>query len=164
MVPWWGLLAAGVALLLAGPRPASAGRLLTGCGLALSGLVGVGFGLRSLLRPRLRIEKDAVWVQLGRRPIRVPIDLVECFFLGQGPSGLPAGKGGEGLEASNVIVRLAEAATDWHQRDVNPSLGHWCEGYITLRGAWCEPISLELVNRLNHQLAETKRSRRPKPP
>ena len=62
--------------------------------------------------------------------------------------------------ANNVIVRLAESASDWKHRDVRPAIGHWCEGYITLRGSWCEPITPALMKRLNHRLAEVHRQRK----
>jgi hypothetical protein len=54
---------------------------------------------------------------------------------------------------SQLAVRLAERATEWSQIDVKPALGKWCGGYITIYGAWCEPLRIELVNRLNAQLA-----------
>jgi len=108
-------------------------------------------------QPRLACERNDLLVYFEPRdPVRVPLEIVECFFLGQGPSELPKIAGVE-PETSNVIVRLAERAKDWHHRDVKPSLGHWCEGYITLRGAWCEPISGEALKRLNHRLAEAHR-------
>jgi hypothetical protein len=93
------------------------------------------------------------------RPTRVPIEIVECFFLGQGPSELPKLKGRE-PETQNVIVRLAEAASEWKHRDVRRALGHWCEGYITIRGSWCEPISPDLMKRLNRRLAEVQAAAR----
>jgi len=56
-----------------------------------------------------------------------------------------------------VIVRLAEAAEEWKHRDVRPALGEWCEGYITIRGSWCERITPELMRRMNGRLADVKR-------
>ena len=127
--------------------------------LGIASVTAFGFGLRSLMKPRIAIKPDYVEVNISNQPTLVPIDAVECFFLGQGPAGIPD-KDGDSLETSNVIVRLAEKAVDWHKRDVSRYLGNWCEGYITVRGTWCEPISLELVNRLNHELAVTKRARK----
>lgn len=111
--------------------------------------------------PRLAYDNEHLLVYLrGTRPVRVPIEVVEVFFLGQGEAGL---SGDEELETANVVVRLAEAATDWHKVEVKRSMGQWCDGYITIRGTWCEPLSLEKVNHLNHQLAEVRRSlRQPK--
>jgi hypothetical protein len=110
--------------------------------------------------PRLAYERDELLVYLeGFQPVRVPIDIVECFFLGQGPSLLPKVKGKE-EETQNIIVRLAESAVDWKHRDVPDRYGHWCEGYITLRGAWCEPITRERMQALNRRLAEVHRERK----
>jgi hypothetical protein len=118
--------------------------------------------LRQGLRPRLAYSsgKLLVFLQDGE-PIAVPIDIVECFFLGQGASLLPRaleGPRGEAGEAATIVVRLAEAAVEWSHRDVLPALGHWCEGYITIRGTWCEPINQELVAGLNQKLIAAHRS------
>lgn len=113
-----------------------------------------------LSTPRLAYEGNELVVFLDRgQTVRVPIDIVECFFLGQGASFLPPLEGRE-PETANVIVRLAESAVDWKHRDVNPRIAHWCEGYVTLRGAWCEPIDAEGLRRLNHRLAEIHRQRK----
>lgn len=89
-------------------------------------------------------------------PIRLPIHLVECFFLGHASSQLH-GRRKDGLETSTVVVRLAEDAVEWHRRDTTPALGHWCDGYITIRGTWCEPLSVERVEQLNRKLVEAQR-------
>jgi hypothetical protein len=120
----------------------------------------IGELLYALVRPRIGYEAGELLVFLEpTRPTRVPIDIVEVFFLGQGPSELPKLKGRE-PETQNVIIRLADSATDWKHRDVRPSFGHWCEGYITLRGSWCEPITPGLMRRLNQRLAEVQRERK----
>lgn len=126
-------------------------------------LVGVGLGLQLLFWmrvPRLAYENEQLLVYLeSAEPTRVPIDIVECFFLGQGASELPKLEGKD-AETANVIVRLAESAKDWRHRDVRPSLGNWCEGYITLSGAWCEPIDGEALKRLNQRLVAVQRELR----
>jgi hypothetical protein len=98
-----------------------------------------------------------VFLDAPNRPTRIPIAVVECFFLGQGGSQLPKLQGRE-PETQNVIVRLAESATEWKRRDVRPALGNWCEGYITIRGSWCERITPELMRRMNGRLAEVKKA------
>jgi len=119
----------------------------------------IGELLYALGRPRLGYEAGELLVFLEpTRPTRVPIDIVEVFFLGQGPSELPKLKGRE-PETRNVVIRLAESAAEWKHRQVRPTFGHWCEGYITLRGAWCEPITPGLMRRLNNRLTEVKRER-----
>ena len=110
-----------------------------------------------LRRPRLAYADGCLIVYLrSDGPVRVPVDIVECFFLGQSPSLLP-GRKYERTETSSVVVRLAERAADWQRFDVKPALGKWCEGYITIRGTWCEPLNLVVVNKLNHRLAEVSR-------
>jgi hypothetical protein len=111
-------------------------------------------------QPRLAYDAGKLLIFLEpARAARVPIQIVEVMFLGQGPSELPKLKGRE-PETQNVVIRLAESASDWKHRSVRPAFGHWCEGYITIRGAWCEPITADLMRRLNHRLAEIHRERK----
>lgn len=117
----------------------------------------IGELLYALTRPRLGYEPGELLVFLEpTRATRVPIEIVEVFFLGQGASALPKLKGRE-PETQNVVIRLAEAAVEWKHRDVRPAFGQWCEGYITIRGSWCEPITPGVMRRLNNRLAEVKR-------
>jgi hypothetical protein len=67
------------------------------------------------------------------------------------------GKKHKHTEVRTLVIRLADRATDWSNREIPPMVGRWCGGYITLNGAWCEPLSVELVNRLNGRLAEVQR-------
>jgi hypothetical protein len=148
---------AGLALLL-GLESAAArigGSLLAAMGGAVVLLLAI-----QMRQPRLAYEEGHLLVFLqGTRPIRVPIEIVECFLLGQAPTLLP-GKKHEHSETASVVIRLNETAVDWIHRDVKPALGKWCEGYITIRGTWCEPLSVPLINRLNAQLAEASQARR----
>lgn len=113
------------------------------------------------ISPRLAYENREllVFLRVGAGPVRVPIDVVECFFLGQGPTLLPQPFGSHRAvdETSTIVVRLAEAAEEWKHLKVKATLGLWCDGYITIRGTWCEPITSELVQRLNQQLIEAHR-------
>lgn len=153
------LLAAGVPLLLGWPSGAAAARIGGGVLVLFSAAIAANL-MRQLRSPRLAFEDGHLVVFLGTpRPIRVPVDLVECFFRGQGPA-LLAGDDDDETETANVIVRLAEAAPEWHHQSVSRSLGHWCEGYITIRGTWCEPINRELIGRLNSRLVHVHRELR----
>ena len=106
--------------------------------------------------PRLAYAEEHLLVYLrAGKPVRVPLDIVEAFFLGRGPSLLPPGPHRD-TQTSNLIIRLADKAGDWRQVDVKPALGSWCDGYITIRGMWCEPLNVEVANRLNQRLAEVK--------
>jgi hypothetical protein len=93
----------------------------------------------------------------GPMPYRVPLEIVECFFLGSGITQLP-GQPARDVQTKNIVVRLAERAEDWHRRDLTLSIGKWCEGYITIRGLYCEPFDVETIKRLNtliHQAQQT---------
>jgi hypothetical protein len=109
--------------------------------------------------PRGHDDGDVLVYAGPAEPLRVPVDAVECFFLGQAGGMIPNAQGGE-AEVRTVIIRLAEAATEWHHRDVKAAFAHWCEGYITIRGTWCEPITPELLRRLNGRLAALQRERK----
>lgn len=130
-----------------------------GVALCLLGLLGMANLIWWMYVPRLARQGDHMLVYLdGAEPTRVPLEFVECFFLGQGDSQLPKSKGRD-TETKNVVVRLAERARDWAHRDVKPALGHWCEGYITISGAWCEPISADGLRLLNKRLSDAHRER-----
>ncbi len=130
----------------------------------IGGWIGIfgGGGMIVLLawqsrQPRLAFEPGHLLVYLrSGRPYRVPIEIVECLFLGQAPSRLPS-KRHESTKTATVVVRLAERAESWRERDVKPALGSWRDGYITILGTWCEPLDRDLVNRLNQRLAEVRR-------
>lgn len=116
--------------------------------------------LLQLRVPRLAYAQDDLLVYTGEhRPVRLPIDIVECFFLGQAPTEL-GHSSLEEAESRNLVVRLAERASDWHHREIKRSIGHWCDGYITISGIWCEPIDAEMLQELNHRLVEVKRAAR----
>jgi hypothetical protein len=143
------VLAASLIALLVGTSETGFWLSLAAGGASLAGMIRVFIRAR---RPRLAYANGMLAVYLaGAKPLAVPIDLVECFFMGQGPSLLPGalfGTPGRRFETANVIVR-----------DVNPWLGAWCEVYITIRGTCCEPLHGELVAGLNRRLVEVRRSR-----
>lgn len=135
-----------------------------GYGLGALTLLLVCLAVRTIIRPRLAYDNGCLLVYLGSaHPHCVPIELVECFFMGQGPSLLPAptlAGESESPESATIVVRLAESAEDWKNVEVKPTLGHWCDGYITIRGTWCEPINADRMKQLNHRLVETHRQQR----
>jgi hypothetical protein len=131
-----------------------------GWGLAAASLLALASLAWQAQRPRLAYQSGKLLVYLrSGAPIRVPLEIVEGFLLGQGPSFLPGKRQAE-TEASTLVIRLAERAEEWAQVEVKPMLGYWCGHYITIRGAWCEPLSVDLVNRLNARLDQVKRQLR----
>jgi hypothetical protein len=150
LVPTCLMLAAGAGLgMTAGESTVV---LILGLALAAVGGVASLSLLVLLFSPRLALEGQELLVYLrAGRPFRVPVDVIECFFIGQaavGPGVLVAGQ----PKSVSVVVRLAERAGTWATRPVLPMLGHWDDGYIVIRGTWCEPIDLSLVNRMNEKL------------
>ncbi|NOZ40397.1 MAG: hypothetical protein GXP24_09245 [Planctomycetes bacterium] len=125
-----------------------------GClGFALMLLVGL---VRQFFQPRIAYRDASVLFYLkAGGPIVVPVDVVEAFFQGEGPAHLP-GASQDQTKSVNLIARLAQRETDWQQRDVKAALGNWAEGYVTMRGTWCEPITMEVIGRLNRRLAQVK--------
>jgi hypothetical protein len=108
-------------------------------------------------RPRLAYEKGHLLVNLrGGSPLRVPLEVIECFLLGHGPSLLP-GRNGEEIETSTVVIRLSPKAADWACGAVDHRLGCWCESHLIVRGTWCEPLNIDVVRRLNVRLGEVTR-------
>jgi hypothetical protein len=151
------LLAAGLTLLLLPDGNWAPWRRGLGAAIAAVAMLAAVAIVLLARQPRLAYRPGELLVYLAPpRPIAVPIEIVEGFFLGAGPSFLP-GPAKDQLQTANLVIRLADRAPDWAQREVRPELGAWCGGYITLRGTWCEPLTLDLVQRLNARLAEVTR-------
>jgi hypothetical protein len=107
-----------------------------------------------LRRPRVAYDDGHVLFYLrSGAPLAVPVAFVEAFFLGQGPSFLP-GHSTEVDTTVNLVARLSQRERDWAHQDVKPALGHWCDGYVTIRGTWCEPLNEQVVRWLNRRLKE----------
>lgn len=150
LAAWW---------MLSPNRQASLWLLLPAVLLGI-GLLGLLALAREMVRPRLSYANGRLRVHLGSGPPEeVPIEFVECFFRGQGSSLVKDHSGNE-PEVATVIVRIAERAVDYRHRDVKAALGHWCEGYITLRGTWCEPIDNDQLLALNRRLVAAQREQK----
>src|SRR5262245_23615435 len=89
------------------------GWLLVGGGSCLWGVIAV-----QLKIPRLAYEDGSLFVYLrADGPIRVPIEYTECFFLASGAGQLLGAEGSE-VKIRNLVMRIAERATDLQRRDV----------------------------------------------
>jgi hypothetical protein len=141
--------------------PWNVGWTLRGPGIALAAVAGLAATIAFILarQPRVAYENGNIlfYVRLGR-PTAIPIDVVECFLLGQGPALLP-GEQYSKTVASTVVVRLAERAEEWSHGEFHPLLAAWCDGYITLRGTWCEPLSVDVISRMNRLLHDASKGR-----
>lgn len=157
MIPAAALLAVGVALSLTN---ASTWVTIIGVALALLGLVAVAILVREWSRPRVAYHLAHVEFNLrAGKPLAVPLEFVEAFFLGQGEAVVPV-KHHSNMETVTLVARLSRRAEEWSHIEVTPSLGRWCDGYVTIRGMWCEPLTVELVARLNRRLYEVNRELR----
>lgn len=117
------------------------------------GLIG------QIRRPRIAYRDGEVLFHLrAGAPVATPAELVEAFFLGQGPTNLPA-VGGQRPEATNLVARISQKAPEWSHVEVKPALGRWCDGYVTILGTWCEPLDGEVIRRLNRRLRELREAR-----
>ena len=140
-----------VGALLAVAEAAAAnvvGWLLLGVGLALLVVL-----IKQLRQPRITYRDGQVMFHLrAREAVAVPAGVVEAVFLGQGEADLPTV--GKPAEAVNLVARLSQKAPEWSHIDVKPALGRWCDGYVTIRGMWCEPLTGDVIRRLNRRLRE----------
>jgi hypothetical protein len=149
------IAAAVLAALVLWKVEAVAVRALAWGAMAAAAALAVGL-LVQLGRPRIAYREGEVLFHLrAGAPIAVPREVVEAFFLGQGQSHLPPVRGRE-PETVNLVARLSQKAPQWMHVPVKPALGRWCEGYVTIRGTWCEPLTGELVRRLNARLRELR--------
>jgi len=123
--------------------------------LIVTSLSMIGIMLTQLRHPRIAFRDGMVlfYVRIGQ-PIAVPVRIVESFFFGQGPAHLPTVT--KQPQTVNLIARLSQRHTEWARQTVRPSLGSWCDGYVTIRGTWCEPLNSELIRRINRRLKEVK--------
>ena len=127
-----------------------------GIGLMAVAAVVILLLVGQLRRPRVAFRDGHVLFYLrSGQPLAVPAGIVEAFFVGQGPAHLPA-KIPHHEASLNLVARLSRRAPQWAERDVKPALGHWSDGYVTIRGTWCEPLNVEVVRRLNRRLKEVQ--------
>lgn len=154
MIPPVAGAAVGAWIVLTAGEDSGMPRLTLGWGLVgLGAALIVGLAVQ-LARPRMGYHDGHVLFYLrAGSPVAVPVAVVEAFFLGQGPAH-PFLRTGQRGKSVNLIARLAQRETKWSHVAVKPALGRWCDGYVTIRGTWCEPLHIDLVNWLNRRLFE----------
>lgn len=112
-------------------------------------------------RPRLSHRGDVLRVRLAPTAVReVPLDVVECFFLGSrdlDETGRRAPEE-EGRRVTTLVMRLAERAIDCRERPSFAPWGKWEDGSVVFDGRWCEPLSVDVARRLSGWLIEAKRA------
>lgn len=127
-------------------------------GLAWTVALGHWLTVYMTMRPRLAYDGRRLRMNVGfPRPVLIPIELVEGFFLGKGPAYLK-GKDDYKTETSTLIVRVAERAPEWEKLPTDVRIAAWCGHHITLRGTWTEPLSVDVANRLNQRLYDVQQA------
>lgn len=151
LIPPLAILAVGIGLCLASPNGWA---MIVGLALGALAAVAIAILVREWFRPRIAYRTKCVEFNLrAGSPLAVPLNYVEAFFLGHGDAVLSR-KHQTGLKTITLVVRLSRRAEEWSHLEVMPALGRWCDGYVTIRGMWCEPLTVELVERLNRRLYE----------
>jgi hypothetical protein len=132
-------------------------RVLAGVGAAVFFAIclhALGTAAYLMNTPRVAYRDGRVLVYLRpARPESLPVEAVECFFLGREPIEF----GSRPSRVSNIVVRVAEAQRELRSRTDATRFGEWRDGYIILSGVWCEPITPDLMKRINGRLAEVLR-------
>jgi hypothetical protein len=173
----WALVSALARLPPWGPWSGPA----VGLGLVALGLVGACLANAWLaLRPRLEQRAGRLRVRLAAGTVTdLPVDVVECFFLGSDPvvaarpratPGPAPGDAPPTHRVGTLVMRIAERAVARHappQADrpepwssggaVGGVWGRWEDGAIVIDGRWCEPLTVELAKRLSARLIEARR-------
>lgn len=122
-------------------------------------VVTAAVGMLLATLPRIVVSGRSLRVRLALARVEiVPLECVECFFLG---SRLEPPRPGDqrtgGNRVRTLVMRIAERAVEHGTRTTFPPWGAWEGGSVTFDGRWCEPLSVDLVRRLNRELAAAKR-------
>ena len=148
------------------------------CGVALwfsGGLSGVAFlfsaglGILSCIigylaftakQGRIFLKDSELIVRIGPASVeRLPLDAVECFFLGSQPldhSGNPVASDEAAFRVGTLVVRVAERYGHLASGRRGP-WACWEDGYLVVDGRWSEPLVVETLRRINGRLAVAKR-------
>jgi hypothetical protein len=107
-------------------------------------------------QPRLARQGDSILVRLAPLASRsVPLEIVECVFRGTEP--VAAAGDPPKFRVGTLVLRLAERATEWRDRETFRPWGSWDDGHIVIDGRWCEPLSPESARQIATRLADAKR-------
>jgi len=126
-------------------------------GVGIVSVAAVATFATSAGRPRLERVGDRLRVRLAPgRAEDVPLDVVECFFMGSQVIG-PVADDTPRYRVGTLVMRVAERARSWQTRPTLAAWGAWEDGAVVFDGRWCEPLSADLARRLSGWLVEAKR-------
>ncbi len=161
-----GLLAGGLGAAVAAGRTAGGGRLFLGILAAGIGLLAAAVAVvasRAAVA-RLSCRGETLLVRTGPIGVeRLPLDAVECFFLGSQPldrGGSPTCADEPAFRVGTLVVRVSERAAAGHagQWTARGPWAAWEDGYLIIDGRWTEPLTVETVRRVNGRLTQAKRA------
>lgn len=138
---------------------------LVAVGLAIGALVTAWCSLLPRLQRcggRLRVRLAPGWSH------EVPVEVVECFFLGSDSLAADGGGAADGTAPTHrvgtLVMRIAEREAErWQPVDTRArwpwatAWGRWQDGAIVLDGRWCEPLSVDLARQLSGVLVAARR-------
>ncbi len=120
----------------------------------------IGYLAFTAKQGRVLLEDSDLLVRLGPASIeRLPLDAVECFFLGSQPldrSGEPVASDEAAFRVGTLVVRVAERYGHLASGRRGP-WARWEDGYLVVDGRWSEPLVVETLRRINGRLAVAKR-------
>ena len=129
---------------------------------AVLGTLGGTVGAVAFMAKKERVFLDGAFVMVRTGPAsleKIPLDAVECFFLGSQPldrAGEPVGAEDADFRVGTLVVRIAERFGDIASARRGPWAG-WEDGYLVVDGRWSEPLVVETLRRINGRLAVAKR-------
>lgn len=144
------------------------GNLRLGVGLLAVVIGGLAVAAVMVVRlaaaPRLQRYGDLLLVRIGPFSVeRLPLETVECFFLGSQPldrRGSPTAGDEPAFRVGTLVVRVAERAARQHA-DEWTARGPWAvweDGYCVIDGRWTEPLTVDVLRRINGRLSQAKRA------
>ena len=129
---------------------------------AVLGTLGGTVGAVASMAKKARVFLDGAFVMVRTGPAsleKIPLDAVECFFLGSQPldrAGEPVGVENADFRVGTLVVRIAERFGDIASARRGPWAG-WEDGYLVVDGRWSEPLVVETLRRINGRLTVAKR-------
>ena len=126
---------------------------------AAGGLLFAGLGVLAwaAAQPRLERRGNSIAVRLAPMGVeRVPLEVVECVFRGTEPV-IAGEESAPRFRVGTLILRIAERASEWRERETFRFWGSWDDGHIVIDGRWCEPLSPESARQIATRLAELRR-------
>lgn len=153
------LVVAALPLLWLGARSNVGPLVRWGAGMAgIAAVILAAAAVAVAAAPRL-VRRGAI-MRVRLRPLRtwdVPLDAVECFFLGSNPLVSDPAAGPTPRRVGTIVMRIAERAAPWHDRPALASWGTWQGGNVVFDGRWCEPVSMDVARGLSRRLLDAKK-------